>query len=61
MNPEKFRTTRGLNFWCRKVFGGGQVTFLINFENAVLVRSIFSEISDHVSNCDFGAFSNDQK
>ena len=46
-------------FWCGKVFEGGQVTFLIKFENAILVRSIFTEISDHVSNCDFGAFLND--
>ena len=34
-------STRGLNFWCGKVFEGGQVTFLIYFENAFLVRSIF--------------------
>ena len=27
--------------WCGKVFEGNQVTFLIYFENAVLVRSIF--------------------
>ena len=32
------RNTRGLNFWCGKVFEGGQVTFLIHFENVILVR-----------------------
>ena len=34
----EFCTTRGLNFWCGKVFEGGQVTFLIHFENVILVR-----------------------
>ena len=33
--------TRGLNFWCGEAFEGGQVTFLIYFENVFLVRSIF--------------------
>ena len=31
-------STRCLNFWCGKVFEGGQVTFLIQFENVILVR-----------------------
>ena len=30
--------TRRLNFWCGKVFEGDQVTFLIHFENVILVR-----------------------
>ena len=43
------------------IFGavGRGYTCLINFANAVLVRPFFSEISDHMSNCDFGAFSID--
>ena len=34
--------TRGLDFWCVKVFEGGQVTFLILFENAFLCALYFS-------------------
>ena len=34
------KNTRGIYFWCGKVFEGGQVTYFIYFENAFLVRSI---------------------
>ena len=33
-----FLHTRDIDFWCGKVFEGGQVTFLIHFENVILVR-----------------------
>ena len=49
-----YQITRDLNFWCDKVFEGGKVTFLIYFENAVFVHSIF--VTLFLSNCDFGAF-----
>ena len=32
-----------LGFLCGKVFEGGQVTFLIKFENVDLVRSILND------------------
>ena len=50
--------TRYLNFWCGKVFEGGQVTFLIHFENVILVRL---NTSHPHQKCRFEQFQTHQK